>query len=308
MFKKADYVLAVYKTQSFTEAAKSLFISQPSLSVAIKQTEEMIGAPLFERTRGKVLPTEIGKEYIKSALKINSVKKDFLNVLNDIYLLESGTLSVGGSNYISCFILPQIISEFSTRYPKIDVSLHEANSTNLRRMLDNEILDIVIDSFDAKDENYDYDAIFTENIYLCVPKNRPVNKKLAKFAVSKANIKNASKTVDIKCFKDESFVLQKPGNDMYMRAMHFFDDAAITPNVAFSVDQLNISFSFAEQGLGICFVTDTFIKCTAESDSVVFYKLGGNYTERTLCAAYKKGRYHTCAMTEFVSRLKKMNI
>ena len=49
MFKRFQYVLTVYREQSFTRAAEKLFISQPSLSAAIKKTEEEIGTPLFER-------------------------------------------------------------------------------------------------------------------------------------------------------------------------------------------------------------------------------------------------------------------
>ena len=57
MFRKYKYVLAVYEEKCFTKAAKRLFISQPSLSVAIRNIENMLGAPLFERSGAEIKPT-----------------------------------------------------------------------------------------------------------------------------------------------------------------------------------------------------------------------------------------------------------
>jgi DNA-binding transcriptional LysR family regulator len=82
MFKKYDYVYAVYEEGSFTKAAKKLFISQPTLSVAIKSVEEEIGAPIFERDSAGVKLTEVGREYIAAAEKIISAKEDFEKALS----------------------------------------------------------------------------------------------------------------------------------------------------------------------------------------------------------------------------------
>ena len=82
MFRKYDYVYAVYEEGSFTKAAKKLFISQPTLSVAIKSVEEEIGAPIFERDASGVKLTEVGREYIATAEKIISAKEDFEKALS----------------------------------------------------------------------------------------------------------------------------------------------------------------------------------------------------------------------------------
>ena len=61
MFSKYNYVYQVYKEGSFTRAAEKLFISQPSLSAAIKNIEQKLGADIFERTNGGVRLTEVGQ-------------------------------------------------------------------------------------------------------------------------------------------------------------------------------------------------------------------------------------------------------
>ena len=125
MFSKHNYVYAVYKEQSFTRAAQRLFISQPSLSVAIKNIENEVGAPLFERCGGRVVLTEIGKEYIAATEQIMSAENDFKRKINDIYALESGSISVGGTNYLSSYVLPSIVTRFSALHPNVSVNLVE---------------------------------------------------------------------------------------------------------------------------------------------------------------------------------------
>ena len=77
MFSKFKYVYMLYKEGNFTRAAEKLFISQPSLSVAIKNIEKEIGAELFERTGSGVRLTEVGGEYVAAIEKIIAVENEF---------------------------------------------------------------------------------------------------------------------------------------------------------------------------------------------------------------------------------------
>ena len=104
----------------------------------------------------------------------------------------------------------------------------------------------------------------------------------------------------IERFKNENFILLKNGNDMYYRAMNIFNSSGITPKVLFSVDQLNISYALAESGMGLCFVTDTLVKYGGVHGNVSFYNVGEEHCSRTLYIAYKRGRYCTRAMREFI--------
>ncbi len=307
MFKKHEYVYQVYKTGSITKAAESLFISQPSLSVAIKKIEEEIGAPLFERSGGtKVVLTDVGREYIKATEKIMNVEKDFFNRINDIFSLETGKITVGGTNYLSSYVLPQIINQFSKRFPKIEVTLVEENSLTLADMVENETIDIVIDSFDNTMDFYDGYPLKKEKILLCVPEEFEINKNLTKNKIlpsavySGADI-DAFEPVSIKQFKNEKFILLKNGNDMFYRAQTIFKKEAVEPKVIFSVDQMNISYALAASGMGACFLTDTLFKYGNLPDNVCLYNVLDEHSTRTLYVAHKKNKYVTRPMQEFIS-------
>ena len=306
MFEKYKYVYAVYREGNFTRAAQKLFISQPSLSVAIKNVENEIGAPIFERSGSGVTLTEIGREYISAAERMLSIEKDFEKRVEDIYGLEAGNIAVGGTNYLSSYVLPKIITKFSALYPKIKVTLVEENSRTLDDMMKNEELDVMIDSFDHPDGVYEAYPLANEHILLCVPEELEVNAALAEYQISADSIADGTAfcsevaSVSIDSFKNENFILLKNGNDMYNRAMRIFESGGVSPTVLFSVDQLNISFALAESGIGLCFVTDTLVRYGRVGQGVKLYKVSEASCGRTLYVAYKRSRYCTSTMRRFI--------
>lgn len=306
MFTKLDYVYAVYRERSFTRAAEKLFISQPSLSAAIKNVEKEVGAPLFERSGTAITLTEVGQEYIAAAEKIISIREEFVNRINDIYGLEVGKITVGGTNYLSSYVLPKIINDFSSRHPKIEVVLAEANSHSLLEMMKHEEIDIILDSFDRLPEEFLGQSLLHEHILLCVPADREINKALGAYAIQPEDIYNntvdlsAVPAVSVRQFREEAFVLLKNGNDMYRRAIRIFDTAKMTPRVCFSVDQMNISYALADSGMGLCFATDTLFRFGRFGKNVILYNVEEERAGRTLYIAHKRNRYCTKAMSEFI--------
>ncbi len=305
MFKKLDYVYAIYREGSFTRAAEKLFISQPSLSAAVKNLECEIGAPLFDRNAGGVQLTEVGRVYIDCAERMIKIREEFINKLNDINDLEVGHITVGGTNYLSSYVLPRIINRFTALYPKIGVTLTEANSKTLGDMVAEEEIDLVIDSFDDTFDDYDALPLMSEEILLCVPQDYAVNETLTEYAIPSALLESgatltAIPSVPLAAFRDESFILLKAGNDMHNRATAFLTAAHITPQISFYVDQMNISYALAEQGMGLCFATDTLFRFSGVSDKIILYKVSGEHSGRTLYVAHKKNRYCTRAMERFI--------
>lgn len=307
MFGKYEYVYAVYKEKSFTKAAQKLFISQPSLSAAIKNLENKIGAPLFERTSSQITLTEIGKAYIETAEKIMSAEDDFANKIHDIYNLKTGHISIGSTNYMFSYVLPELIKTFSSLYPEIEINLESANSITLKKMMLNEQIDILIDSFDELDPMYDGHPLFKERILICVPAEREINNSLKAFQIEPENIYAGGfdfdlvPSVPIKAFKDEGFILLDRGNDMYERASAIFNKAGLSPKVLFSVDQINTSYLLVNSGLGLCFATDTFFKYGKFRQKVILYNVEKELCSRTLYIANKKGKYRSKAMEAFIN-------
>ena len=310
MFSKYEYVYAIYTEKSFTKAARRLYISQPSLSAAIKNIEKKVGAPLFERSGHYVTPTQIGREYITCAEKIMHIESDFENRIHDIYNLERGKLTVGGTNYLCSYVLPEIINKFTSSYPKIEVTLVEASSGNLLSMIENEEVDVLLDSYDENMYVHEGSPLLNERILLCVPAGWEINRQFKENQIRPESIYSREVNLDnitpvpTEAFADCPFILLKKGNDMYNRACEVFEKNGISPNVVFSVDQLNISYALAQSGMGACFVTDTLFKFGKFGNNTVLYNISEEHSTRMLYIAYKKNRYRTSAMGKFIETAK----
>ena len=146
MFQGMHYVYQVYKEMNFSRAARNLYISQPSLSAAVKKVEAQIGYPIFDRSSSPIQLTELGKEYIRSIEIIMDVENGFQNYVNDMRELKSGSISIGGTNLFASYVLPPILVRFTEHYPHIHIDLTEATTSALTERLFSGSLDLLIDN------------------------------------------------------------------------------------------------------------------------------------------------------------------
>ena len=307
MFKKMEYVYTIYKEKSFTKAAKKLYVSQPCLSAAIKKLEDEIGLSLFERRSHDLRPTMIGYEYIRAAERIMDIQDDFSAKINEVTNMQCGKLKVGGSNYVSSYILPQIISEFSQCYPGIEISITETSSLELKKMLEAEEIDLVIDSMDEEPPSFECFPLAHEKILLAVPADNDCNKALNEFAITPDKIfKSGFDTapmVSINHFQDEKFILLKRGHSMYRHAWDVLSKADFTPNVCFRLDQLSTSYTLAASGNGVCFVTDRLFRQHRFKDNILLYNIE-NSGSRTLYIVKKRSSFASVITDKFIETAK----
>ncbi len=311
MFKYANYIYEIYKEQSFTKAAKKLFISQPSLSATIRKAEEDLGFKIFNRETTPISLTDLGQIYISAIEEISRVENNLKDSINSIYSLMVGNISVSGAAFISSFILPKIIMEFSKRYPKINIQLIEDNSINLQEKLLSEEIEVLID-YDFDREDFESFPLKKEHILLAVPKQHPINAQLGNIALTAKDIicgnhlKEETPCADLGNFKQEKFIQLKPKNNMYKSSCNICSDYGFTPQPVISVDQLLTAYNIAGSGMGITFTTDTVIQSAAKYENLLFYKLNSSHAERILYIAYKRKKYISPAVAEFINIAKEI--
>lgn len=302
MITAKDYVYEVYKERSFTLAAKKLFVSQPALSASIKKIEKELGAELFDRRTTPLTLTEAGKAYIEAAEQIYDAEENLRNRINDINELRTGTITIGGSNYIASCVLPEIISTFSASHPGITINLAEDNSTDLKERALAGSIDVVID-YDFAEESFTSLPLKEERLYLSASRNSAVAKELREFSLSHADIKRGNAesvpAINLKALENEKFILLKKGNDMAMHAHSMFKEAGISPKAFLELDQLMTSYALSRRGLGLAFVPDNLV-AASPSDDAVFFRISSRYASRTLCIAYKKNRYVSKCLARFI--------
>ena len=305
MFQGMEYVYAVYQEKSFSKAAQKLFISQPSLSAAVKRVEQKVGYPIFDRSTKPLSLTECGEKYISAVEKIMAVENGFVDFINDWGELKTGSLVLGGSSLFSSWILPQIMGAFSRKYPLVKIALVEENTSRLEELLQSGGVDLVMDNCILDSSVFDRCEYQEEHLLLAVPGNFKINEKLQEYGISAEDIRKGIflnpevPGVPLEYFEKEPFILLKPDNDTGKRAMNLCQDHGFTPNVVFELDQQQTAYNVTCSGLGISFVSDTLVSLGTDNPNVIYYKLEGKDNTRKLFFYWKKGRYFSRVMEEF---------
>ncbi len=177
-----DFRLKVFKTVaeelSFTRAAKELFLSQPSVTNHIKELEREVGSALFVRMGNSITLTQAGEVLYDYALKIDLLYKEFAERINVINKTNSGNLRLGASTTISQYILPRILSLFKKRFPEINLTLFNGNSTQIEQLLINKKIDLGLIEGNSNLPQIKYETFLHDEIILVTSvENRKINEQ-----------------------------------------------------------------------------------------------------------------------------------
>ncbi len=307
MFQGMHYVYEVYKEMSFSKAAKNLFISQPSLSAAVKKAETQIGFPVFDRSTNPIRLTELGEEYIRSVENIMDVEKRFSNYVEDLRGLKSGAIAIGGTNLFVSYVLPPLLSRFTEQYPFIHVNLVEATTAQLEERLFSGFLDLLIDNQSVDASIYEKTFFCEEHLLLAVPSHFPSNERLKGYALSLSDVKNGRHLeasvppVPLEAFREDAFLLLKSGNDTKARAEKLCRDCGhFAPRIKLEPEQQITAYNLSRYGMGISFNGDILIRHMPDDHRLVYYKLPYPDAVRNVNFYYKRNRYMTRVVREFL--------
>ena len=130
-FRELSYIIAVADHHSVTEAAKKLYISQPSLSYIISKVEEDLGVKLFDRKTNPISLTYAGERYVKTAREIMLLKDNLRRELADIGHGQKGRINIGIPTERAGYMLPKVIGPFRAQFPNIEIHLQESKSEEI---------------------------------------------------------------------------------------------------------------------------------------------------------------------------------
>ena len=129
--KHMQYVLTVLKEGSFTGAAKKLYVSQPSVSQIIKAAEANLGAPIFNRNTDPITLTPAGALYVKAAKQISTISTNLAKQVEELSNEEFGKIRLGISVQRGMELLPYLYPRFKSRFPHVELELHEQGSATM---------------------------------------------------------------------------------------------------------------------------------------------------------------------------------
>ncbi len=128
---------------SHSRAAKELYLSQPAISMQIKQLELGVGLPLFDQVGKQIHLTEAGREMLHYSCTISQQLQEMEAVFDEMKGLAHGRMNISVVNTANYF-MPQLLAKFSQQHPKIQISLHVANRDAVLKQLAENNTDLAI--------------------------------------------------------------------------------------------------------------------------------------------------------------------
>ena len=171
---------AVATEKNFTKAAKTLYLSQPSLSKQIRILEKTLNTLLVNRERNKISLTESGKLFLQYSERILALCEESCRALIDLKNGDRGNLTVGASQTIGTYLMPRILALFAQNYPQIDLKV-QVNSTRLiAKNIINREIDIAVVGGEIPNElskNLTIENFVEDEFSLIISKSHPFAKK-----------------------------------------------------------------------------------------------------------------------------------
>ncbi|MBQ3578709.1 MAG: LysR family transcriptional regulator [Firmicutes bacterium] len=293
-----EYVLAVYNEKSFTAAAAKLYISQPSLSQAVKKIEDNLGYIIFQRTRKGVKLSEEGECFIKACMHIKKSLRDYDNEINDLKTLHSGHISIGMPFYLGEHVMPPVLAAFRRKYPDVEISLMERHSQQLEACLVQGEIDIALMPLPLDDNSLDYIPLKTSELMVVMSGSDPYRKFVQKDS-------DGNEFIDLRDLSGAPIITGLPGQRIRKGVDMLFSRLGITLNIAIASRSIRTIIRLASIGMGIALTPDMYIHDDdAFNDDMYVCRIKeGQSLPWIFAAAYAQNDYLSNAAQQFLSTM-----
>lgn len=289
--KEQEYILAIAKYQNITKAADKLYISQPTLSIFLKNLEEKIGAKLFQYIDKKMIPTLVGELYIKKSKEILFIQKQFYNELSDLVKGYKGRIRIGMHLRKTLYFIPKLLTEFEKIHPNIEVVLLEDSSLIIENaLLEGEIDLILTNKIIHSSENIETIPIYEDKFLIGISPE-----KLKKYT--------KKEKFNIEILKNDRLLLQQKDQMVRQITEDFFSNLKLKPEKIFYIKNIETACQLAAEGYGVCFTMESYARFFKYSKPIKFLETD-KVPNIKVCIAYRKNLYIPNYMQDFIKLIK----
>lgn len=170
--------LAVQKHENFRRAAEEVHLSQPALSLAVRELEKNLGVTLFDRTSRMVRTTDVGMSFLRNAERVLSDFDDLLHDIGDLARSRRGRVIVSSVASFAGRVLPIAMRLCDERFPEIEVSIRDEVAVRVADVVRFGEADFGV-TVEGPDLDYDleFDALFEEPFFVICTKAHPFARK-----------------------------------------------------------------------------------------------------------------------------------
>ena len=175
--KQIRAFVSVARCGSFTLAANSLHISQPALSIQIRELEQNFGGKLFDRTSRAVQLTPLGREVVQLLMKLLDDLDAIMETGRRRASVRHETVRIACVPSIAATLLPTLISDFKRKQPLVDVVLKDVVWKRVLAMVRGEEVDIGIASADDEADDLSVTKLMEDRMHVVFPVGHPLDER-----------------------------------------------------------------------------------------------------------------------------------
>ncbi|MCM3319608.1 LysR family transcriptional regulator [Staphylococcus warneri] len=273
-----QYLEAVGRFGSISQAAKHLYISQPYLSKFIKEVESELGVTLINRDSNPITLTYAGERYLDYMNQIKYTYKEMKQELQNISALKKGRLVIGVNPILAAHTLYDILPEFIKAYPGIEIKLIEEPSHRIEQLLIDNKIDIALTILPFYQGTFKYDVLYSEAIYLALPPD------YSSHLSHQSEDKNVEDIHDV--IKSDHFILLKPNMALRHLTDQILENDGITPHIVMETMSVDNALRLVNEGLGMTYVPES-VKNSMPQFKGQFIKLDTSKYANHVVLAYK---------------------
>lgn len=252
-FRQLKVFDAVARHKSYTRAAQELFLSQPAVSMQIKQLEENIGLPLFEQLGKKIYLTEAGREFFAYSHSISEQLEEADAVLEQLKGVKRGRLKVSVASTANYFAT-RLLAAFSRRYEQVTMSLDVTNRKSLLSQLEMNETDLVIMGRPPEQMDLVTESFMENPLVVIAPPDHPLAREAH---------------IPLNKLQQETFVVREQGSGTRIAMERFFADQGVELTTGMEMSSNEAIKQAVEAGLGLGIVSTHTLELELETQRLV---------------------------------------
>lgn len=273
----------VAKRLSFTRAAEELFLTQPAVSMQIKQFEEAVGLPLFERLGKKIYLTQAGAELYQLSRNIAQQLDEAEQLIEELKGTETGRLNVSVANTVHYFAI-RLLGEFCRRHPKVRVSFKVTNRKGLLQNLEDNEADLLLMGQPPDTQDLEAESFLKNPLVIIAPAGHPLSGK---------------KSIALKELSNETFIMREIGSGTRNSVERFLAERGVHLTVSMEMNTNGAIKQGVEEGLGMGIVSIHTLERELEGGRLVVLDVESFPIMRQWFMVHRAGKRLSAIATQF---------
>ena len=273
---------------SFTRAAEELFLTQPTVSIQMKQLTKAVGLPLFEQVGKRLYLTDAGQELLDTCQDIFERLSQFEMTVADLQGLKKGQLKLSVITTAK-YVIPRLLGPFCQQYPGIDVSLIVTNHENIVERLRENLDDLYIPSQIPDNQDVHTYSFLDNPLVVLASRNHPLAKE---------------SHIPLKELNGQSFIMREPGSGTRQAVEKLFGEHEISINVRLELGSNEAIKQAVAGGLGISVLSKHCLAIEGEAGQIAVLNVEGFPIERQWQVVFPKGKQLSIVARTFYDYLK----